>query len=213
MVARTNRASERVSGAQGYAEEAEALVRQYESISFADVHKRVMHLLPTVPCRVVDIGSGTGRDAAGFAAMGHRVVAVEPTAALRTRAAALHRSSRIEWLDDSLPNLACLAKRGDSFDVAMLTAVWMHLDKRQRRRAMPRVARLVRAGGTMILSLRHGPVPPGRRMFDVSAEETIQLAKAEGLSLILQLENQDSFFGRPGVSWTRLAFTKVGNAA
>jgi protein-L-isoaspartate O-methyltransferase len=37
---------------------------------------------------VLDIGSGTGRDAAGLAAMGHSVVAVEPTAELRIGAAA-----------------------------------------------------------------------------------------------------------------------------
>jgi hypothetical protein len=46
---------------------------------------------------------------------------------------------------------------------------------------MPRVAGLVRLGGVMMLSLRYGPVPPGRRMFDVSADETIRLARAEGL--------------------------------
>jgi SAM-dependent methyltransferase len=199
-----------VSGAEGYAEEAEALFEQYEAVRFADLHRPVLHLIPTVPSRVLDIGSGTGRDAAAFAAMGHDVVAVEPTPELRIRAAALHPSPRIEWLDDSLPNLTCLTGRGDSFDVVMLTGVWMHLDKQQRQQAMPRVACLVRGGGIMILSLRHGPFPPGRRMFDVSAEETVQLAGAEGLSLALKLENQAGFFGRTDVSWTRLAFSAAG---
>jgi protein-L-isoaspartate O-methyltransferase len=86
-----------VSGTEGYAEEAEALIKQYkeisrvkaaahlrqESVSFADVHEQVLHLIPTVPGRVLDIGSGTGRDAAAFAAMGHHVIAVEPTGELR----------------------------------------------------------------------------------------------------------------------------------
>jgi hypothetical protein len=120
--------------------------------------------------------------------MGHDVVAVEPAAEFRTMAAALHSSPRIEWLDDSLPNLTRLAARGESLHVVMLAAVWMHLDQQQRQQAMPRVAGLVRKGGVMLLTLRHGPVPPGRRMFDVSAEETIQLAEAEGLSLTLKLE-------------------------
>jgi hypothetical protein len=31
----------------------------------------------------------------------------------------------------------------------------------------------VRNGGIVIMSLRHGPIPTGRRMFEVSAEETI----------------------------------------
>jgi hypothetical protein len=54
----------------------------------------------------------------------------------------------------------------------MLTAVWMHLDKQQRQHAMPRVTGLLRSGGVMILTLRHGPVPPGTRMFDVSADNS-----------------------------------------
>jgi SAM-dependent methyltransferase len=144
--------------------------------------------------------------------MGHRVVAVEPTIELRTRAARLHPSDNIEWLDDSLPALARLMGRGDSFDIVMLTAVWTHFDLPQRRQAMPNVGRLVRKGGIMVMSLRHGPVPPGRRMFDVSAEETIQLADPESLTPVLKVEDRDSMLGRPGVSWTCLAFSKVAGA-
>jgi SAM-dependent methyltransferase len=204
----------RVSGTEGYAEEADALVGQYESITFAEAHRYALHLIPSAPCRVLDIGAGTGRDAAAFAAMGHAVVAVEPTAELRARAAALHPSPRIEWLDDGLPDLARLVGRGgDGFDVVMLTAVWMHLDGEQRRRAMPRVAGLVRGGGVAIFSLRHGPVPPGRRMFDVSAEETAELAAAEGMGLALRLDGRADDLGRPGVRWTRLALSKAKNAA
>jgi SAM-dependent methyltransferase len=200
--------SDRPSGTEGYAEAADALIKQYESISFADLHRHVLHLIPTRPGRILDIGSGTGRDAAALAAMGHRVTAVEPTAELRLRAAALHPSPRIEWFDDSLPDLARLMAQRESFDLVMLTAVWMHLDAVQRQRAMPHVARLVREGGAVILSLRHGPVPPGRRMFEVTAEETVALAAAEGLGLLLKLEQQDGLLRRPGVSWTRLAFSK-----
>jgi len=206
-------ASDRGVGTEGYADAAEALVKQYESIAFADVHRRFLHLIPSVPSRILDIGSGTGRDAAGFAAMGHRVTAVEPTAELRIRAAALHPSPQIEWLDDCLPDLVRLHARKESFDVVMLTAVWMHLDAQQRSQAMPRVAGLVRQGGVMMLSLRYGPVPPGRRMFEVTADETIRLAKAEGLSLALKLEDQDGLLRRPGVSWTRLAFSRSPETA
>ena len=199
----------RKTGTEGYAEEAQTLLRQYESISFEDAHRGKLHLLPTPPARVLDIGAGTGRDAAGFAAMGYSVVAVEPTAELRAGAAKLHPSPLIEWVDDCLPELTSLTNRDGSFDVVMLTAVWMHLDKRQRQLGMPRVARLLRPGGVVMLSLRHGPVPTGRRMFDVSAVETVALAARAGLRLILQQEHEDSLLCRPGVSWTRLAFSVV----
>lgn len=195
-------------GTEGYASEADALVRQYESLSFADVHRHVLHLLPWPPASVLDIGSGTGRDAAGLADLGHLVTAVEPTAALRLRAQRLHPSPRIEWIDDSLPDLRLLSAREHTFDVVMLTAVWMHLDAIERVRAMPGVAGLLRTGGLMVLTQRHGPVPAGRRMFDVPATETIALAEAQGLTCIQRLEGGDSHFNRPGVTWDRLAFRR-----
>jgi SAM-dependent methyltransferase len=197
-----------VSGTEGYAEEAAALLHQYESISFVAVHQAVLRLIPASPSRVLDIGSGTGRDAAGFAALGHQVVAVEPTGVLREQAKILHPSPRIEWLDDSLPDLAQIRARGEVFDVVMLTAVWMHLDERQRCQAMPHVASLVRTGGVMIMSLRYGPIPKGRRMFAVPVDETVLLAEASGLRLLLQRESLDGVLGRPGISWARLAFRK-----
>ena len=160
----------RISGTEHYAEEAPELLKRYESISFADTHRAVMHLIPKEPCWVLDIGAGTGRD-------------------------------------DSLPDLATLRARGEQFDVVMLTAVWMHLDERQRRRAIPNVAALVRRGGVMIMTLRHGPVPSGRRMFAVSAEETISLAEPLGLGCVLHRPAESSL-RQPGVSWTRLAFRK-----
>ena len=200
----------RVSGTEGYADEAEELFKRYESIPPAHAHRAVLHLIPTAPSRVMDIGSGTGRDAAWFAGMGHRVVAVEPTDALRLPAMTLHPSPHIEWLNDSLPDLALSRARGEKFDLIMLTAVWMHLDQQQRRRAMPNVAALVREGGVMIMMIRHGPVPAGRRMFEVSAEETIELAQMQDLRLVLNLREQSSQEANraAGVDWTSLAFVK-----
>lgn len=205
-------ASTIVSGTEGYAEQAHAIVGPVEKIRFADLHRPILHLIPTAPCAVLDIGAGTGRDAAALAALGHRVLAVEPTAALRQQAVTLHPCPLIEWLDDSLPDLARVRARGPRFDLIMLTGVWMHLDEAQRRWAMPRLAGLASAGGIVTMTLRHGPVPAGRRMFDVSGDETSALAKAAGLRLTLRLDNQPSQFNRIDVTWTRLAFVKDDDA-
>jgi SAM-dependent methyltransferase len=200
-----------VSGTEGYADEAEELFRLYERIRAADAHRAVLHLIPASPASVLDIGSGTGRDAAWFADLGHRVVAVEPTSAMRIPAMALHPSTQIEWLDDSLPDLALVRARGVSFDLVMLTAVWMHLDAAQRRQAMPNVAALVRPGGTVIMKVRHGPVPVGRRMFDITPEETIELARTQDLHPVLNVRTESSQEANrlAGVSWTNLAFVKA----
>jgi SAM-dependent methyltransferase len=140
-------AARRVSGTEGYAESADSLAELYESISFANVHRDILHLIPAMPSRVLDIGAGTGRDAAAFAALGHSVVAVEPTLELRAHGQRLHGSARITWLDDALPDLRNLHERGEHFDLIMLSAVWMHLDSVQRRRAMRRITSLLRPGG------------------------------------------------------------------
>lgn len=195
-------------GAQGYSEQAEQLVTQYESIPFVEKHRAVLHLLPDAPCDVLDIGAGTGADAAWFADAGHRAVAVEPTAELRNPGMSLHFASSIEWVDDSLPDLPKLSK-GRRFDLVMITAVWMHLDDNERATAMPRVASLLRSSGALIISLRHGPHAPGRRTFDVAAEETIQLASTSGLhcTLNVRTESARQFNRLAGVTWSRLAFS------
>lgn len=119
-------------------------------------HQPELYVLPTVPCRVLDVGAGSGRDAAWFAAQGHSVLAVEPTAALRTAGMVLHPSKSIEWLDDSLPELAVVLSRNQIFDTILLSAVWMHLDASDRRPGMRTLASLLSHEGTLVISLRHG---------------------------------------------------------
>ena len=94
----------RISGTENYADEAPELLKRYESISFADAHAPILQLIPPAPCRALDIGAGTGRDAAGLLALGHSVVAVEPTEELRRGAMLLHPSPMIEWLHGPTPS-------------------------------------------------------------------------------------------------------------
>ncbi|WP_439598344.1 class I SAM-dependent methyltransferase [Falsiroseomonas sp.] len=195
-------------GTQGYAAEAATLLQQYESIDFATLHAAFLDLIPPAPARVLDIGAGTGRDAAALAGMGHQVLAVEPTAELRAGGALLHPSPRLAWLDDGLPGLSGVVALGQSYDLVLLTAVWMHLDATDRAAAMPVLAGLLAPGGRLWLSLRHGPVPEGRVMHAVDPAEVIAQAEAAGLTLLRRREGGDTL-GRDGVHWTWLAFARA----
>lgn len=199
----------KVRGSRGYAEQAEALVARYETIDFTAKHRAVLEMLPP-PGAAIDIGAGSGADAAWLAARGWRVVAVEPTAAMRTRAIALHPTPAIEWIDDSLPVLAVVAALRRTFDLVMLTAVWMHLDEDERRVAMRNVAALVAPAGLLVMTLRHGPAPIGRLMFAVSAAETIALAAANGLAVAANVhaESTQAENRAAGVTWSELAFRR-----
>jgi SAM-dependent methyltransferase len=200
----------RPPGIQGYAEQAQALISQYESLRFERVHEAELHLLPNTPSRILDIGAGTGRDAAWFAARGHTVLAVEPTLEFRQAGMKLHPSPSIEWFDDALPELSVVTSRGQLFDTIVLNAVWMHLGPSERHRAMAKLATLMARNGILMLSLRHGPIPDGRRMFNVAAEETIALAGRYGLLPVLNVETMSVQEGNRAadVKWTRLVFTR-----
>ncbi|MEV4924792.1 class I SAM-dependent methyltransferase [Streptomyces roseoverticillatus] len=121
----------------GYDEAAEALVEQYESVTFDEVHREVLHLFPSEPSSVLDIGAGSGRDAAALVAREHRVVAVEPSAEMRALGRRLHADQDIAWADDALPELPRLSAQQLRFDLILLTAVWMHLDEQQRSQEPP----------------------------------------------------------------------------
>lgn len=199
-----------VLGTDGYAEAAQRLLGT--RLPFPEVHAPYLHLIPTRPSRLLDIGAGAGHDAAWLAQQGHEVVAAEPTAALLEGAIRLHGRSRITWIADALPRLDAVTALGRRFAFCLVSGVWMHLDAAEREEAMPRVAALLEPGGTLALSLRHGPVPTGRRMFEVGAAETIALARASGLEALvtttrasIQPGNRDA-----GVTWTILAFGRAG---
>lgn len=196
-----------IPGTAGYGPHAAALATQYESITFADVHRDVLHLFPQRPGRVLDIGAGSGRDAAALTRAGHQVVAVEPTAALRQEGQRIHAALPIEWMDDHLPELAGLRGSGRRFDLVLLTAVWMHLDAPEREIAMRSAAALVSPGGRMVMSLRHGPVPHGRRMFDVSAQATAEQGARHGLAVVYSGRRDDTQ-GRADVHWSVLALER-----
>lgn len=189
------------AGTAGYGSRALELTAQYESITFEAVHRDVIHLFPQTPVDVLDIGAGSGRDAAALALRGHRVVAVEPTAELRREGQRLHPLPNLDWVDDHLPTLNVMRGGQKRFDLILLTAVWMHLDEAERQAAMFAVASLAHAGGLIVMSLRHGPVPAGRRMFDVSARETILLGEEAGLRPQHHGERED-MLGRDDVTWS-----------
>ncbi|MFR9780450.1 hypothetical protein ACL02O_30925 [Micromonospora sp. MS34] len=75
---------------------------------------------------------------------------------------------------------------------------------------MRRLGNLMEPGGRMFLSVRHGPVPAGRQMYDVPARETIAPAHAYGLDPIHSRGRAD-LHGRGDVSWTLLGLRRPPN--
>ena len=194
-----------LTSTSGYAEQAAVLAGRYERVTFEAAFGTFLPYLPVPPCRVADIGAGTGRDAAWLSARGYDVTAVEPVPQMRAAARRLHPTADVHWIDDALP---ALEKLSGEFGLIQLRAVWTHLDAGERARALPRVAALLAEGGRVILTLPHGPVPPGRRMFDVMPEEIINAAAALGLAVLHRGHVADTL-GRAEVTWTNLILERA----
>jgi protein-L-isoaspartate O-methyltransferase len=110
-----------------YSKDANKFAEEYEKISPEKVHEHWLQFLPFAKAQILDIGAGSGRDAAWFVKMGHEVVAVEPADCLRQKAQELHCDTSIQWIDDYLPTLRKIYELGLKFDLILLCAVWMHI--------------------------------------------------------------------------------------
>lgn len=194
----------------GYAAAAPGLIARYDALPVEAIFAPVADLLPAAPCRIADIGAGTGRDAAWLAGLGHRVTAVEPVAALREAGMALHPDPAIGWREDRLPDLAALAGEEGGFDLILLIAVWQHLDDAQRQIAMRRLAALMAPGAGLILYYRHGPASPGRPVHAGRIEDTMEAAAESGLRLLRRRAAQSVQAANraAGVHWTWLVFRR-----
>ncbi len=176
------------------------LAARYEALSPDAIWSSMADLLPTGPDRLaLDVGAGSGRDAAWLAARGLEVVAAEPAAGMRREGEARHPALR--WIDDRLPNLAAVHRLGLAFDLVLLGAVWMHVPPPERPRAFRKLATLLKPGGTMMITLRDGPSEEGRAMHPAPLGEIEALARDHGLAVVRAVASPD-VVGRPDVLWT-----------
>lgn len=196
-----------------YDADAEALSERYETLDATTHQARFADLLPRGLDRLaLDVGAGSGRDAAWLASLGFDVVAAEPSAGMRTAGQARHSDAPIRWINDRLPGLEAVHALGLAFDVILLSAVWQHVPPGDRKRAFRKLATLLKPGGLLALTLRHGPPPRGRSMHAVSAGEIESLAREHGL-LVNRVVAGADVQGRPGVSWTTMCLTLPDDGA
>lgn len=193
---------------RGYAADAKALIAQYDQVPSDTIYAPVRDLFPPAPARVLDVGTGNGRDAVWCAEMGHDVTAVDPVQAFV--AETMKRVPAATIQKDRLPDLATV--RG-LYDLILVNGVWQHIPASERAASLVRLAALLADGGRMVLSLRHGPGHPGRPVLPVAVDVdvTVREAEAVGLHLLRQRDTGSLQQGNiaAGVRWTWLVFSRV----
>lgn len=195
----------------GYAAAADKLIPRYDALAAETVLGPVLHLMPVAPCRVLDVGAGTGRNSAWFAELGHRVTACEPVEAFRLSAAEQYGARPVRWLDDTLPMLEATKSLGETYDFVLLSAVWQHVSGTERPVAMASLVELMAPGATLIMSVRHGPGADGRPVYPTSDDEVLDAAQTCHLKLdfITHTASIQAANKAAGVTWSWMAFSQA----
>ena len=188
-----------------YSKNADKFVEQYENLSPEKVNQDWLQFIPVTKSLILDAGSGSGRDSGWLASMGHEVVSVEPADSLRKMARVLHPDPSIQWIKDSLPSLEKVCNLGLKFDLILVNALWMHIAPGSQEKSFRKLVDLLKPGGKLVITLRHGPSPDERRMHPVNSQELQQLAKQFSLEVILDAESAD-LQNRSDVLWHTLVF-------
>lgn len=189
--------------ARYYSQHADELLERYERVTFEAVHADLIPYLPKLPGIAVDVGAGSGRDAAWLAARGWTVVAVEPSKLLRENGYRLHPEARIEWIDDALPHLPRTLKLKQKFDLILLSAVWMHVPPASQEAALAALVELSAQKGILAVSVRTGGDENKRGFYPTDVVELKHLAIKMGFSIIAESMSHDRF-DRSDVAWTSI---------
>lgn len=195
-------------GWENYDANAEFYFNSYINLSFENIFSDVMAFLPMQGSKCLDIGAGSGRDAAALTKLGYEVTAVEPSDGMRSLAIKYHEGLPISWIKDSLPLLTTLTSNKESFDLILMSAVWMHLNNNDRLTALHTVNKLLSSQGIFILTLRLGAADPDRNIFEISLNEAIDKAVKSGFVVKYINPVKGDSLNRASVKWQILVFSK-----
>lgn len=198
-----------ISGIEGYENHIPRFIESSQGLDFYEVCKDFIKFLPSTPSHILDAGSGAGQNAAALAKLGFDVTAIEPMQEFLAAAKEAYKTTSVEWLSGSLPDMACLNSEADEFDFALIDGVWHHLDNKEREAAIIRLSQLIKHGGRCAISLRNGPAGMGSRVYPTDSDMTITQFGSYGFKCIFHTKNQSSILSnKEDVKWSRIVLQK-----
>ena len=184
------------------------IARQYDVLSPKKLNDWMLPYLPTNG-NILDIGAGSGRDAKWYSELGLDVTCVEPSEIMRESIRSKFKNKQnVKILSDCLPSVSKVKRLQKKFDAISVMAVWMHVHTYDRVAAMTNLKRLLNDDGVIFMTLRHGPVPEGRIMYEVSEDEVFSIAETVGLSVIHSQSDNSDLLNRNTVHWTQVVLKK-----
>jgi 2-polyprenyl-3-methyl-5-hydroxy-6-metoxy-1,4-benzoquinol methylase len=188
-----------------YTTNAQRLSQQYDSLSPEQVHAGWLSHLPAVQPSsnlALDLGAGSGRDAAWLASMGWDVLAVEPSSGLRDIGRESTAQQSVSWLDDTLPQLSDIqASYNSSFRLILASAMWMHLTPYEQVIACDRLQQLAADDAVIVITWRNQANERERVFHAVDAEQFEKYFNSVARKSTVTISVSGDEGGREDVIW------------
>ena len=188
-----------------YEDNAAEITRKYEEVDFDGPVERFARSLPP-GAKILEIGSGSGRDAALMLKLGLSVTGLDGSERMIREAIRLHPELADKLIHCILPSpLPFVDHR---FDAAMSWAVLMHLPSSDLSSVFKEIARVIVPGGLFVYSVNsrrsgldvENRDNRGRRFTCMQPAGWEELHKAAGFETVETVESDD-ITGRPGIRW------------
>ena len=188
-----------------YEEHAPEMAARFETAEMGRLHRLIRATLPQ-GARMLELGCGSGRDAALALEAGYDVTATDGSLAMLEEARRLHPRLEGRLRHLSFPSPFPFAD--GTFDAVLAVAALMHLPEPEIAAVVREVTRVLHSGGVLILSV------PGRRadvgddsrdsrgrLFTMATESRwVELCREAGLAVESRCASQDRL-GRDHVEW------------
>lgn len=198
-----------------YAGDAAVCAAQYEDADVQALHD-ILGSVAKTHSRVLEIGGGSGRDAAYLSRLSCRVTYTDGCREMVDEAIQLHpelaENARVAAFplsqDDDL--------LGESFDLVLCVGVIMHLDDTCLNQLASQLAKVVRPRGHVVLSHSSGRRDvaddrdqTGRLYRERPAADVAQVLEAAGFETKQQIHDSDGM-GRHDVCWSTQVLQRTG---
>ncbi len=189
-----------------YASHAADCAARYETAAVDTLHELLRKLARNRP-RALDIGGGSGRDAALLLQLGCHTTYADACSQMRDQALQLHPELAEHAVLASFPLPDHHPWLDQPFDLILAAGLIMHLDDPALQRFAHQITRLLAPGGHLVLSHSNGrnrlgpDTPPGRQLRERPPELVQTVFEQAGLTSLQQIDNPDSL-GRNQLTWT-----------
>ena len=162
--------------------------------------------------RILDIGSGSGRDAAALVAEGYEAWGVEPSSGFRKLSVERHPELRARIVGGGLPDaLPDPEDLGGPFDGILCTAVLQHVPRHRVIEAILEFKKVLKPGGRALVTVpRERPGldaefrDAGGRLFTPLGASELRLMFERAGFVLIESRTAEDVLGRPGHTWSIL---------